>query len=199
LDTTDKKNGILKSAGICFARYGYEKTTLEDIGKPVGLNKASIYYYYKNKESIFSDVIKKETEIFLSGMNEKIEKIDPVEKKVLYYMKERFKYLEKTMNLNKLTLEVTNKNKTLFLELLNYLSSKEVDVLDLILKKAIDKKEIIKCDTKKVSENILLFCDAIKRKNFNCGDPLHNQECDYSKIEDEVKFAVLLILNGLKK
>ena len=57
MDTSPKKQEILKAASECFARFGYEKTTLDDIGKMVGLNKASLYYYYKNKEDIFAEVV----------------------------------------------------------------------------------------------------------------------------------------------
>ena len=42
----DKREQILKAAAECLSQYGYEKTTLSDIGKLVGLNKASLYYYY---------------------------------------------------------------------------------------------------------------------------------------------------------
>jgi ribosome-binding protein aMBF1 (putative translation factor) len=36
-----KEKKILQVAKECFARFGYEKTTLEDIGRMSGLNKAS--------------------------------------------------------------------------------------------------------------------------------------------------------------
>ena len=39
----DKRQMILEAAGECFDRFGYNKTTLKDIGERVGLNKASIY------------------------------------------------------------------------------------------------------------------------------------------------------------
>ena len=58
----DKKESILKAANICFSKYGYEKTTMDDIGKLAGLNKASLYYYYKNKESIYCEVVFLEAE-----------------------------------------------------------------------------------------------------------------------------------------
>jgi AcrR family transcriptional regulator len=68
VEAFEKKKEILKAASDCFARYGYEKTTLDDIGKMVGLNKASLYYYYKNKEAIFSEVVFEETEALFQAL-----------------------------------------------------------------------------------------------------------------------------------
>ncbi|MFX0062900.1 MAG: TetR/AcrR family transcriptional regulator [Candidatus Hermodarchaeota archaeon] len=36
----------MDAASDCFAKYGYRKTTLEDISKIVGVRKASLYYYW---------------------------------------------------------------------------------------------------------------------------------------------------------
>ena len=36
MELQDKKAEIQKAASECFARYGYEKTTLDDIGRLVG-------------------------------------------------------------------------------------------------------------------------------------------------------------------
>ena len=57
---TDKKQAILEAASEVFARYGYAKATLDDVGKEVGLNKASLYYYFPNKESLFAEVLQAE-------------------------------------------------------------------------------------------------------------------------------------------
>ena len=57
MKSDEKRKKIIQAAGDCFARFGYEKTTMDDIGKKVGLNKASLYYYYKDKESIYTEVV----------------------------------------------------------------------------------------------------------------------------------------------
>jgi AcrR family transcriptional regulator len=49
-----------------------KKITLDNIGMLVGLNKASLYYYYKNKESIFCIVIFREADIYLEGLQKKV-------------------------------------------------------------------------------------------------------------------------------
>ena len=42
-----RKEAILDVAREMFTKVGYEKTTLDKIGKAVGLSKQSLYYYVK--------------------------------------------------------------------------------------------------------------------------------------------------------
>jgi len=47
------RESILDAAGSLFVADGYESTTLRKIAAKVEINPATIYNYYKNKESIF--------------------------------------------------------------------------------------------------------------------------------------------------
>ncbi len=57
------RNAILKSARDLFSRFGYRKTTMEDIAQALRKGKSSLYYYFKNKEEIFQAVIELESEL----------------------------------------------------------------------------------------------------------------------------------------
>ncbi len=51
-----RKAHILDVAGRLFEELGYEKTTLEMIGREVGLSKQSLYYYVASKEAALLEV-----------------------------------------------------------------------------------------------------------------------------------------------
>ena len=75
------KEQILKIAQEVFSKYGYKKTTLDDIANAVRKGKSSLYYYFNSKEDIFQAVIMKEVDI----LKRELEKVvlrntDPVEK-----------------------------------------------------------------------------------------------------------------------
>jgi AcrR family transcriptional regulator len=53
----DTKNLILKVGLKQFLRMGYDKTSLNSIAKEVGISKPSTYYYFKNKEELFENVL----------------------------------------------------------------------------------------------------------------------------------------------
>ena len=48
-----KRKQILAAALIVFSRYGYKRTTMNDIAQNTGISRAALYLYYKNKEEIF--------------------------------------------------------------------------------------------------------------------------------------------------
>jgi AcrR family transcriptional regulator len=50
----DKCDLIINAAESQFIRFGFRKTTMEDIAKAAGIGKATLYYYFKSKEEIFA-------------------------------------------------------------------------------------------------------------------------------------------------
>ncbi len=58
----DKKETILENASVVFRKYGYQKAKLDDIANECGMNKAGLYYYFKNKEDLFMAMLKRDIE-----------------------------------------------------------------------------------------------------------------------------------------
>lgn len=48
----EKREILIRQAGAAFGRNGFYSTTLEDVAKSIGITKAAIYYYFKNKNEI---------------------------------------------------------------------------------------------------------------------------------------------------
>jgi len=48
---------ILDAARNCFLRFGYTKTSLEDIAKQAAISRPLIYLKFKSKEEIFAAVV----------------------------------------------------------------------------------------------------------------------------------------------
>ena len=75
------RENILKIAREIFSKYGYKKTTLDDIANAVRKGKSSLYYYFKSKEDLFQAVIMKEVEILAHELEKVINRnSDPVDK-----------------------------------------------------------------------------------------------------------------------
>jgi AcrR family transcriptional regulator len=72
---------ILKIAQEIFSRYGYKKTTLDDIANAVRKGKSSLYYYFKSKEDLFQAVIMKEVELLARELDKVVNRnTDPIDK-----------------------------------------------------------------------------------------------------------------------
>jgi AcrR family transcriptional regulator len=52
-----KRNLIRKSATSVMMRYGFQRTTMDDIAKEAGMSRPALYVFYKNKEDIYRDVL----------------------------------------------------------------------------------------------------------------------------------------------
>lgn len=75
------RENILKIAREIFSKYGYKKTTLDDIANAVRKGKSSLYYYFKSKEDLFQAVIMKEVDILGRELETVINRnTDPVDK-----------------------------------------------------------------------------------------------------------------------
>lgn len=58
VDYTTRRNELIRVAAILFKEKGYRSTTLNDIAKAVGLDRASVYYYIGGKEEFFREAVK---------------------------------------------------------------------------------------------------------------------------------------------
>ena len=78
---------IVAVATMIFTRYGFKKTTMEEIAVATGKGKSSIYYYFKSKEDIFKAVVEKEA-VELKEELDKTINIDasPIEKLKAYIL-----------------------------------------------------------------------------------------------------------------
>jgi len=68
-DATLSKQLILDNAKLIFSKKGFQASSMDELSKMTGLNKAMIFYYFKNKQGLYEAVI---AEI----LNEMYQKID---------------------------------------------------------------------------------------------------------------------------
>lgn len=57
-----RRQAILKAAAEIFQESGFERTSMEDIGRHVGYSKATLYSYFPSKDELFFEVMLEATE-----------------------------------------------------------------------------------------------------------------------------------------
>ena len=193
------KELIGKSAMQCFARYGLEKTTLDDIAKAVGLNKASLYYYYKNKEDIFLEVAVNEGEQSIRDLQEKTQQQHGLEQQVAFYLQERFNYYKNVLNLNKISPEMVNRLLPRFFELYDGMVQEEIRFLATLISNGIQAEEIMHTDAEQLAGSLMNMCDALKHNTEQQALLKGSATTDYSMAIANLTLLVNLIFRGLKK
>ena len=86
-EKTRKK--ILEVAAMLFEKYGFHKTSMDEIARTAKKAKGSLYYHFSSKEELFTEVVSLEfghieSELVVIVENEKL---NPVEKAKAYLMK----------------------------------------------------------------------------------------------------------------
>ena len=62
-DKAEVKETIVNVASHIFSKFGFKKTTMDEIASANSKGKSSIYYYFASKEQIFQAVVEKEASI----------------------------------------------------------------------------------------------------------------------------------------
>ncbi|HID55172.1 TPA: TetR/AcrR family transcriptional regulator, partial [Candidatus Poribacteria bacterium] len=98
MNREERRRFIIERARELFARYGMKKTTMDDIASACGMGKASLYYYFKNKEDIFRAVIDLEFEMFKRKVEENLSKAKSPKEKIRVYIWTRSTVLKEMAN-----------------------------------------------------------------------------------------------------
>lgn len=92
------RESIVNAAGDIFSKYGYKKTTMDDIALALGKGKSSIYYYFRNKEEIFQAVLEQEVILLKSKLQKAVNGKKHHKGKLKAYIITRMKGFESMLN-----------------------------------------------------------------------------------------------------
>ncbi len=190
-----KRDLILQAGSECFARFGYDKTTLDDIGKRAGLNKASLYYYFKNKEEIFIAVVLSETEAFIADLRKKALSYPAPAEQVRFFLTERIRRYSEVIHLTRLSVEHLQKLEPLFDEVYQETKASEVSFLTELLAAGRDSGAFHLPDQPEmVAERLFELSDALKHDCVRAAGRFPGAEMDFSSAIAGMDFWVNLIL-----
>src|SRR5688500_8991166 len=97
-----KVKTILEAARKRFAHYGLGKTTMNDIASDIGMSKASLYYYFTDKETIFAAVVGRDMAEFVTAIEQIIERPSKASFKLKKHVSLRNKLLMQLFNLGRI-------------------------------------------------------------------------------------------------
>lgn len=154
-----KQDQIIIAAQKRFGHFGLSKTTMNDIADDIGMSKASLYYYYKDKESIFIAVAEKELEYFIQEMNKIISSSLTTKNMLLGYVDLRIKLLKKLLTLGKFSSGNYSEVKPLLSALMQKFRKEEMNGIAGIIKIGIERKEFCAEEINKYAE---FFIDTLR-------------------------------------
>ncbi|MFA6334003.1 MAG: helix-turn-helix domain-containing protein [Bacteroidales bacterium] len=92
------KSLIVESATRTFSKFGFYKTTMNEIARHIHKAKGVLYYYYKSKEDLFNEVLKQELNIVKVELNKIVDNEEDSLVILKTYILSRLKLLSKSIN-----------------------------------------------------------------------------------------------------
>ena len=99
MEDIDIKNRIIKEAQYIFKRYGFRKSTMDEIATAAGKGKSTLYHYFKSKDEVFAAVIEKEGNTMFVELNKIITANIDCKSKLKKYIITRMDIIDQLANL----------------------------------------------------------------------------------------------------
>jgi AcrR family transcriptional regulator len=158
-EKANKVELIIEASQKRFGLFGIEKTSMREIANDLKLSKASLYYYFPDKESLYKAVVEKEQIEFISKISERIFSIQEPEQLLLEYANTRLSYFRTLLNLSRLRLEAYSELKPGFRNTIKDFKEKEKEILKRIFERGISSGIFFIDDTDQTAS---LFLDLLK-------------------------------------
>lgn len=93
------RDNLVNAARQLFTRFGFEKTTMNEIAMEARKGKSSLYYYFTSKEEVFQAVVEYEAGLLHTKLVEAYNTPDDFLEKIRSYIRVRFIEIMKLGNL----------------------------------------------------------------------------------------------------
>jgi len=190
----DVKNLIIESATRYFSKYGFYKTTMDEIAKHIHKAKGVLYYYFKSKEELFNEVLKQELNIVKSELNKVVNQENDSLVILKEYILSRFKFLNKAVNYHE-TLKADFFEKYHFVkDVRDDFAEFEQTLITLILKKGKSEGYLDIKDLESSVNICMIIFNSLEIPLF-----LQNRYDEYESTLDEFASMILNSLRTQKK
>jgi AcrR family transcriptional regulator len=197
-DKNNKVRLIIEVAQNRFGLFGVEKTSMREIANDIKLSKASLYYYFPDKESLYKAVIEKEQNEFLARISEKILNIQEPEHLLREYVKTRLSYFRTLLNISRLRLEAYSGLKPVVRDTINLFKEKEKEIIVRIFEKGISKGIFSIKDTDQTASLFLDLLKGLRISVVNDKKMLVIEQEEYDGLLEKTISFTDIFINGLK-
>jgi len=130
---------IVGIARRIFTRYGFRKTTMEEIASASQMGKSSIYYYFKSKEDIFRAVVEFEAIMLKERLNRIISKDSSPTERLRAYILFRLHHVRTLENFYAALNEETLSHMGFILEIRRKFEEEEQELVSKILEDGMEQ------------------------------------------------------------
>ena len=202
-DAQATKAKIINTSMMLFSTNGYDATTADEIAKACGVNKAMIFYYYKNKAGLYGAVLSHALEsIHDEVISKDKEYLHPLED-LKIFIKTYALYCEKHPYLPALLLRELSNSGAYLPDVMFESMRKLFALLSKILKEGERQKVFYNIEPMVIhfmivgTINIFITTRPLRKKSLELEDNLNTcSDCDMEYIADYIFKKITLMLGG---
>lgn len=191
-----KLEAILNAAQKKFGQFGLTKTTMNDIASEMGMGKASIYYYFPNKEALYEAVIVKEQDHFLQEIKKSVKVSASAVSLLRSYSKKRVALFENCYNLSKISSDALTSAVPCIKRLVTEFGNKETDLIASILELGIQNEEFKSIDAKEKADFIVTVLLGLRMVAKKQKDILEKE--DYALLNKNMTHAMEMFIHSIQ-
>jgi AcrR family transcriptional regulator len=197
-EKSDKAQLIIEASQKRFGIFGLEKTSMQEIADDLNLSKASLYYYFPDKESLYKAVVEKEQGEFLSNISKRISSFNEPEQLLLEYANARLIYFRTLLNLSRLRLEAFSYLKPAFRETIQRFKEKEKEIIKRIIENGVHNGIFYIDDTDKTADLFLDLLKGLRVTLVNEKKTLIIEEEEFVQLHEKTISLASIFIKGLK-
>jgi AcrR family transcriptional regulator len=185
------KDKILSVASRIFAKYGFHKTTVDEIARSAHKAKGSVYYYYESKEELFKAVVEQEISVLKTGLTRVI--VDSTDATGMFknYLLHRMMLMKDSMNYHEaLKAEMMGEYEFLNETRMSFMQF-EIELMKAILDRGVREDIFHIHDTSATAKVIIMAIKAIEV-------PFYHQH-RISEYEQTILELIDILVRGLGK
>lgn len=156
VNADEKRSRIIEIAKRRFAHYGMAKTTMAEIAKDLSFSKALLYYYFPDKNSLYSAVLESLIEESLETTKEAVEKTSTVLEGIHTILEVNMDFKKKYFNLMEYTIVMRKELPAELEAILIRFFERQQKIVEQVFRRGIERGELKKVDTTEAAR-IFLF------------------------------------------
>jgi len=190
-----KRDEILQAAVDCFKTFGYAKTSMNDIGKRVGMNKASLYYHFKDKLALYEAVIEKMRDEHRNTVNASLSEVIDISDQIICFLNHEIDFWSNVA----INHQFNSSHKSETSEVIERIISKDAVVLHNIITRGIEQGLFIDCNANEMTNIILQIGQGLLLVNCPLNLPTHQVFEGYSNVKLLIDQSIRIFLKGLSQ
>ena len=187
----ERREMILEAARNRFQRFGYSKTTMDEIAGDAEISKGTIYLYFENKEDIFNELLAREALEMERYLYRKVKDEESVLQQLEMIFAGALDYLERHPFLDSILSRDVEIVSSRILKYVFSVEERYVSVIEDYVRRGIEKGELESFNPHITAYILYKIFEA-----FSYASTL--KEGDYNK-EDTLKIVQHLITTGLAR